>query len=87
MDVRSREIIDPDKRVGDRITKLKWNEQGFIKVEALKMNGKPVKYKVVGTILEVTLSKPILPRKSVVFDMDFISQFTTSDTQDRKIQC
>lgn len=74
MDVRSREIIDPDKRVGDRITKLKWNEQGFIKVEALKMNGKPVKYKVVGTILEVTLSKPILPRKSVVFDMDFISQ-------------
>lgn len=74
MDVRSREIIDPDKRVGDRITKLKWNEQGFTKVEALKMNGKPVKYKVVGTILEVTLSKPILPRKSVVFDMDFISQ-------------
>ena len=74
MDVRSREIIDPDKRVGDRITKLKWNEQGFIKVEALKMNSKPVKYKVVGTILEVTLSKPILPRKSVVFDMDFISQ-------------
>lgn len=74
MDVRSRTIKDPDSRVKDRITKLKWNEQGFTKIESLKMNGESVDYKVVGTILEVTLKTPILPRKSVVFDMDFISQ-------------
>ena len=74
MDVRSRTIIDPDSRVKDRITKLKWNEQGFTKVESLKMNGESIDYKVVGTILEVTLKKPILPHVSVVFDMDFISQ-------------
>ena len=29
MDVRSRTIADPDKRVGDRISKLKNGEQGF----------------------------------------------------------
>lgn len=74
MDVRSRTIIDPDSRVKDRITKLKWNEQGLTKVESLKMNGVSLDYKVVGTILEVTLKNPILPHKSVLFDMEFISQ-------------
>lgn len=74
MDVKSRSIVDPDSRVKDRITKLKWDEQGYTKIQSLKMNGDSVSYKVVGTILEVKLKKPILPKKSVVFDMDFISQ-------------
>ncbi len=74
MDVKSRTIVDPDSRVKDRITKLKWNEQGYTKIQSLKMNGDTVSYKVMGTILEVKLKKPILPKKSVIFDMDFISQ-------------
>ncbi|MCZ2100310.1 MAG: M1 family metallopeptidase [Chitinophagales bacterium] len=74
MDVKSRTIVDPDSRVKDRITKLKWNEQGVTKIQSLKMNGEALDYKVVGTVLEVKLKKPILPRSSVVFDMEFSSQ-------------
>ncbi len=74
MDVRSRTIADPDKRVGDRIAKLKKNEQGFMEVNSLKLNGKMVQYKSVGTILEVKLLEPVLPHSTVTFEMEFKGQ-------------
>lgn len=74
MDVRSRNIKDPDKRVGDRISKLSPTEIGFIKVNSLKQNGSIVKHETVGTILEVTLNKAIKPGESVTFDMVFDAQ-------------
>ncbi|EGV43124.1 M1 family peptidase [Bizionia argentinensis JUB59] len=74
MDVRSQTIADPDRRVGDRIGKLKPNEIGFIKVNSLKQNGKTLKHETVGTILEVQLAKSIQPGESVTFDMDFDGQ-------------
>lgn len=74
MDVRSRTIADPDKRVGDRIVRLNKSEQGYQKIKELKMNGKSVNYEVVGTILEVTLKEPILPHSTVTFDMEFEAQ-------------
>ena len=74
MDVRSRNIKDPDKRVGDRISKLLPSEIGYIKVNTLKQDGKQVKHETVGTILEVTLNKAILPGESVTFDMVFDAQ-------------
>ncbi|RSC95069.1 M1 family metallopeptidase [Tenacibaculum singaporense] len=74
MDVRSRNIQDPDRRVGDRISKLSPSEIGYIKVNSLKQNGSIVKYETVGTILEVTLNKPIQPGESVTFDMIFDAQ-------------
>lgn len=74
MDVRSRTIADPDPRVGDRISKLKEDEMGYLKVETLKQNGKKIKYEVVGTVLEVELHQAILPGEEVVFDMEFEGQ-------------
>ncbi|WP_431167190.1 M1 family metallopeptidase [Tenacibaculum halocynthiae] len=74
MDVRSRNIKDPDKRVNDRISKLSPSEIGYIKVNTLKQNGSAVKYETVGTILEVTLNQPIQPGESVTFDMVFNAQ-------------
>ncbi|MEE4000033.1 M1 family metallopeptidase [Tenacibaculum sp. FZY0031] len=74
MDVRSRNIQDPDRRVGDRISKLSPSEIGYIKVNSLKQNGSVVKHETVGTILEVTLNKPIQPGESVTFDMIFDAQ-------------
>lgn len=74
MDVRSRTIMDPDPRVRDRIAKLKEDEIGYHKVLSLKQNGKPVKYQVVGTVLEVELAEPIAPGKKAVFEMEFESQ-------------
>ena len=74
MDVRSRNIPDPDRRVGSRIVKLSKSEQGIQEIQSLKMNGKSVTYKIEGTILEVTLPSPIKPRSKVTFEMEFTSQ-------------
>jgi hypothetical protein len=82
MDVRSRELgktkvngnPDWDPRVADRISKLKEDEIGYQKIISLSMNGMPQKFIVHETILEVPLSRPILPRAKAVFDMEFESQ-------------
>jgi len=74
MDVRSRTIADPDPRVKDRIYNLKPNEIGYIKVNGLQQNGRPVNHKTVGTILEVDLNTPILPGQQTTFTMDFDAQ-------------
>jgi len=74
MDVRSRTLPDPDKRVGDRIQKLKADEIGYHKVLKLEQDGKSLDYKVQGTILEVILNKPIASGKKSTFTMEFDSQ-------------
>ncbi|MFZ9719228.1 MAG: M1 family metallopeptidase, partial [Chitinophagaceae bacterium] len=82
MDVRSRELgkkivnnrPDWDARVKDRIEQLKPDEIGYQKVLSLKMNGVAQQYKMHETILEVVLSKPILPRTKAVLEMDFEAQ-------------
>lgn len=82
MDVRSQELgkimingrPDWDSRVKDRISKLAPNEIGYQKIKSLKLNGveQPLKYH--GTILEVDLTKPILPKSKVNFEVVFEAQ-------------
>jgi hypothetical protein len=82
MDVRSRELgkilvndrPDWDQRVRDRISKLTPSEIGFQKIKSLKMNGVDQPTKVHGTILEVDLTKAILPKSKVNFDVVFEAQ-------------
>ncbi|WP_081208185.1 M1 family metallopeptidase [Salegentibacter sediminis] len=74
MDVRSRTIQDPDRRVGDRISKLTPDQQGFLKVSSLTQDGAKLNYEEVGTVLEVELQKPILPGEKSVFKMEFNGQ-------------
>jgi len=74
MDVRSRTISDPDQRVKDRISKLTPEEIGFLHATKLTMNGKPVRFKEVGTVLEVDLEQAILPNTTVQFEMSFEGQ-------------
>ncbi|WP_111670198.1 M1 family metallopeptidase [Algoriphagus litoralis] len=74
MDVRSRTIADPDRRVADRISKLKPDEMGYLHAKTLTMNGKSVEFREVETILEVNLVEPILPNSSVTFEMEFEGQ-------------
>lgn len=74
MDVRSRNIEDPDGRVGARIEALKPNEIGYQHITSLKQNNNEVKFTVEGTILQVELNQPILPKSTVVFDMIFNGQ-------------
>lgn len=74
MDVRSRTISDPDRRVGDRISKLNPDEIGYQKILTLTQNGQAVNHETVGTVLEVELAEPILPGETVIFDMTFEGQ-------------
>jgi hypothetical protein len=88
MDTRSRELgkityntgrrggeqQDWDPRVKDRILNLKPEEIGYQKVLSLSMNGVPQPYSVDETILEVRLTRPILPHSTVVFEMKFEAQ-------------
>lgn len=74
MDVRSRTIVDPDSRVGDRISKLKDDEIGFQKILSLKQDGKRVEYSINGTTMEVQLNKALKPNSSSTFEMEFEAQ-------------
>ncbi|MGZ8549061.1 MAG: M1 family metallopeptidase [Chitinophagaceae bacterium] len=82
MDTRSRRQgaiqigrgMDWDPRVKDRIQNLKPDEIGYQKIISLKMNGRPQKFEVLETILEVKLDKPILPKSKVFFEMVFEAQ-------------
>jgi hypothetical protein len=74
MDIRSRNIKDSDKRIGDRISKLLPSEIGFIKPQRLTQDGVLLSFEIAGTILEVDLNTPILPNKSTVFTMDWDAQ-------------
>lgn len=74
MDVRSRTIADPDRRVMDRIQNLTPDQIGYLNVKTLKVGGKPAVFEHVETILEVDLPEPIMPGATVVFDMEFEGQ-------------
>jgi hypothetical protein len=87
MDARVQSVIDPDARMStkvktadgkeireSRIAKLKPNEIGYLKISNFKQDGVMAVAKEVGTILEVTLAKPILPGKKTTFTIDFDGQ-------------
>lgn len=86
MDARLKAIADPDKRMvksfkngtetvkESRISTLKPDEIGYLKITNLKQDGAIVANKVAGTILEVNLAKPLLPGKSTVLTLDFEGQ-------------
>lgn len=74
MDVRSRNIEDPDSRVMDRISKLKLDEIGYLTPISLKQGKSALEYTIEGTILAVRLTKPILPHTSTELNMKFKGQ-------------
>jgi hypothetical protein len=86
MDIRLQTITDPDKRmiksfkVGDKETKesristLTPDQIGFLKITNFKQDGVAALTKAEETILEVTLVKPILPKSTTTFTLDFDGQ-------------
>lgn len=74
MDIRSRTIEDPDRRVTDRIFNLSPEEIGYLKVNQLLQDGTSLTYRIESTVLEVLLNKPILPGQSTTFTMSFEGQ-------------
>ena len=74
MDVRSRTIEDPDRRVGSRIAALPEDEWGWQRVSSVLVCGKEATFNHDGTILEVPLAKPLKPGKSVTVSMRWRAQ-------------
>jgi hypothetical protein len=74
MDVRSRNISDPDSRVGDRIFSLPAEEWGWIKDVELTMNGEPCKVTIEETIIVAELPASILPGNHADFSMTWKAQ-------------
>lgn len=86
MDARLQSISDPDRRMvktfktpekttfESRISVLKPNEIGYLKVLDFKQDGQSAITKTIGTILEVQLQKPILPNQKSTFTMNFDGQ-------------
>lgn len=67
-------IPDWEPRVADKISKLKPEETGFQKVASVKMNGREQRLLLHETILEVKLDRPILPKTTASFDMNWEAQ-------------
>ena len=86
MDARLQAIKDPDGRMvtkskidgkeikESKIKNLKSDEIGFLKITNFKQNGAVANIIEQGTILEVTLPKPILPKSKTTLTLDFVGQ-------------
>ena len=85
MDIRSRTIRDPDRRVGSRIVALEEKDYGDISVSALKQDGKDVYYEVNETVLLARLNKPLLPGKKTKLSMVFTAQVPLQNRRSGKL--
>ena len=74
MDVRSRTIADPDRRVRNRIASLRPDQQGFLNATSLTQDGVSLDYSLEETILVVPLKKALAPHESTVLTMSFHGQ-------------
>jgi len=74
MDVRSRNISDPDSRVGDRIFSLPEDEWGWIKDVELSMNGEPCVVTIEETIIVAELPTSISSGNYADFNMTWKAQ-------------
>jgi len=86
MDIRIATISDPDRRVirtftkgGNKITQskisdLKPNQIGYQKISNFRQDGMYCEFSVEGTIMEVKLTKPILPNSKTTLSLHFDAQ-------------
>jgi hypothetical protein len=68
------QLPDPDTRIVERLSGIKPEDAGFMKVQTLTQDGESVVFKEKRTILEVHLKEPLLPGQSTVMDMQFLGQ-------------
>ncbi len=74
MDIRSRNIADPDGRVKDRISKLTPEEQGYLRVKNFQVNGILQKTEEHETLLSIFLNQTIAPGQTVNITLEFEGQ-------------
>lgn len=71
---RNNDGLDWDARVKDRISKLTPDEIGYQRVKSVTINGVAQTLKEHETILEIVLTKPILPKSKITMDVLFEAQ-------------
>ncbi len=74
MDIRSRSLPDPDRRVRDRISKLNQDEMGYTRIKKAVRGKSTLNVDVEGTIARVGLDSPLMPGDSVSISMEFEAQ-------------
>lgn len=74
MDIRSQASPKAGMGIGSRISRLMPHEIGYQHITKLTINGVPLNFEIVGTILEATLSKPIKPGQTVRLYMEYEAQ-------------
>ena len=74
MDIRSRTIKDPDRRVGGRIFELEEKDFGKLTIISLKQDGKNTVFEERETVLFVRLAEPLLPGEKTTLKMVFKGQ-------------
>ena len=74
MDVRSRTIRDPDRRVGSRIFELEEKDYGVLDIISLKQDGKKIVFEQKETVLLARLNSPLLPGEKTKLSMVFDGQ-------------
>ena len=71
MAIRLKNGGDKNRRFKVSLDTLTPYQQGYLKVSSLKQDGVPVQTLESGTILEVTLNKPLVSGASTVLDLEF----------------
>ena len=74
MDVRSRTIVDPDRRIGARIAALTPSEMGELRVTRMVQGGTDLRLTPLGTVLKAELAGGLVPGDSAQIEMDFSGQ-------------
>ena len=74
MDAWKDRLPDPDSRILKGMARMSPQNEGWLHVNNLQMNGQPVQFFENRTILEVTLPAPIAPGRSAIFKLDFEGQ-------------
>ena len=74
MDERSRDLPDPDKRVGSRIEALKADEQGYQRIKRLNQNGRALAFEIEQTVLRAELAEALAPGDSTLLELQFEAQ-------------
>jgi len=74
MDIRSRNLPDPDPRIGNRISKLEPADIGYMRIQSIKSGKQFLPFTTQSTWLKTTLTQPCLPGDSIVLNLVFEAQ-------------
>lgn len=74
MQVRSSELSNASWSVGARILALKPEEQGKYRIDQIIVDGAQATHEITGTVMRVTLPKPLLPNTSTTIGFTYFEQ-------------